>query len=56
MGSARAVARRFGVSASCAITLVGRWRKTGSSTTSRHKNAETSSDMPDTIGINPDML
>ena len=28
--SARAAARRFGVSASCAITLVGRWRKTGS--------------------------
>ena len=30
MGSARAAARRFGVSASCAITLVARWRKTGS--------------------------
>ena len=31
-GSARAAARRFGVSASCAITLVGRWRRTGSYT------------------------
>ncbi len=28
--SARAAARRFGVSASSAITLVNRWRKTGS--------------------------
>ncbi len=28
--SARAAARRFGVSASSAITLVSRWRKTGS--------------------------
>ena len=28
--SARAVARRFGVSASSAIILVGRWRETGS--------------------------
>ena len=29
-GSARAAARRFGVSPSCAIGLVGRFRKTGS--------------------------
>ncbi len=29
-GSARAAARRFGVSASCAIKLVSRWRQTGS--------------------------
>ncbi len=29
-GSARAAARRFGVSASSAIILVGRWRETGS--------------------------
>ena len=29
-GSARAAARRYGVSPSCAITLVARWRKTGS--------------------------
>ena len=29
-GSARAAARHFGVSPSCAITLVARWRKTGS--------------------------
>ncbi len=31
-GSARAAGRRFGVSASCAITLVRRWRETGSYT------------------------
>ena len=29
-GSARAAARRYGVSPSCAITLLARWRKTGS--------------------------
>ncbi len=29
-GSARAAGRRYGVSASCAITLVRRWRETGS--------------------------
>jgi len=28
-GSARAAGRRYGVSASCAITLVARWRETG---------------------------
>lgn len=30
LGSARASGRHFGVSASCAITLVRRWRETGS--------------------------
>ena len=30
VGSARAAARRYGVSPSCGITLVARWRKTGS--------------------------
>ncbi len=29
-GSARAAARRYGVSPSCAITLMARWRETGS--------------------------